>query len=43
MEKQAIILFFLLSLLLASKGMNFADESIPVRQPLREYVESTLS
>ena len=40
MEKQAIILFFLLSLLLASKGMNFADESIPVRQPLRDKLAS---
>jgi cell wall-associated NlpC family hydrolase len=36
MEKQAIILFLLLSVLLASKGMNFADESIPVRQPIRD-------
>jgi peptidoglycan endopeptidase LytF len=34
MEKQAIILFLLLGVLLASKGMNFADESIPVRQPI---------
>ncbi|TMA57926.1 MAG: NlpC/P60 family protein [Deltaproteobacteria bacterium] len=40
MEKQAIILFLLLSLLLASKGMNFADESIPVRQPLRDKLAS---
>jgi cell wall-associated NlpC family hydrolase len=35
-EKQAIILFLLLSVLLASKGMNFADESISVRQPIRD-------
>jgi cell wall-associated NlpC family hydrolase len=36
MEKQAIILFLLLSLLLASKAVNFAEESIPVRQPIRD-------
>ena len=40
MEKQTIILFLLLSLLLALKGMNFADESIPVRQPLRDKLAS---
>jgi lipoprotein Spr len=40
MEKQAIILFLLLSLLLASKGMNFADESFPVRQPIRDKLAS---
>lgn len=36
MEKQMIILLLLLSLLLASKGTNFADESTPVRQPIRD-------
>ena len=40
MEKQTIILFLLLSLLFALKGMNFADESIPVRQPLRDKLAS---
>ena len=40
MEKQTIILLLLLSLLLASKGMNFADESAPVRQPIREKLAS---
>jgi peptidoglycan endopeptidase LytF len=40
MEKQTILLFILLSLLLASKGMNFADETIPVRQPIRDKLVS---
>jgi cell wall-associated NlpC family hydrolase len=41
MEKQTIILFLLLTLLLASKGMNFADESFPVRQSIRDKLAST--
>ena len=40
MAKQTIILLLLLSLLLASKGMNFADDSIPVRQPIRDKLAS---
>jgi peptidoglycan endopeptidase LytF len=36
MEKQAVIFFLLLSLMLVSKRMNFAEESIPVRQPIRD-------
>ena len=36
MEKQTIILFVLLSLLVASRGMNFADESSRARQPIRD-------
>ena len=40
MAKQTIILFLLLGLLLALKGMNFADDSIPVRQPIRDKLAS---
>lgn len=36
MEKPLIIVMFLLSVLLASKGINFADESKFVRQPIRD-------
>ena len=40
MEKQMIILLLLLSLLLATKGTNFADEWTPVRQPIRDKLAS---
>jgi len=37
MERQTIILLLIIfTLLVASQGMNFADESIPVRQPIRD-------
>ena len=37
MERQTIILLpIIFTLLVASQGMNFADESIPVRQPIRD-------
>jgi peptidoglycan endopeptidase LytF len=40
MEKQLSVLFILLSLLLASKGINFAGESKFVRQPIRDRLAS---
>src|SRR5580765_1939645 len=40
MEKQMIISLLLLSLLLATKGTNFADEWTPVRQPIRDKLAS---
>jgi cell wall-associated NlpC family hydrolase len=40
LEKQVIILLLILSLLLASKGMNFADESTSVRTPIRDRLAS---
>jgi cell wall-associated NlpC family hydrolase len=40
MEKQAIILFLLTSLLFASRGINFAGEVTPVRRPVRDQLAS---
>lgn len=40
MEKQTIVLLLILTLLVATQGMNFADESTPVRQPLRDKLVS---
>jgi cell wall-associated NlpC family hydrolase len=40
MEKQIIIVFLLLTLLLASKEINFANESIPARVPIRDRLAS---
>ena len=40
MAKQTIILLLMLSLLLASRGMNFAEEATTARRPIRDKLAS---